>query len=91
MDVKFVFLHGNLEEEVYMCQPPRFEYKKHPEYVCKLKKALCGLKHAPRAWHKKLSESFIKIVFQMLKVDPSSLYGKKKNHCIVGFRYMLII
>ena len=60
MDVKNVFLHGNLEAEVYMCQPPGFKDKKHPEYVCKLKKALYGLKQAPRAWHRELSESLKK-------------------------------
>ena len=82
MDVKNAFLHGNLEEEVYMCQPPGFEDKNHPEYVCKLKKALYGLKQAPRAWHKELSESLKNLAFKMSKADPS-LYVKRKNDCIV--------
>ena len=71
MDVKNVFLHGNLEEEVYMCQPLGFEDKKHPEYVCKLKKALYELKQESRAWPKKLPESVKKFAFKMSKVDPS--------------------
>ena len=82
MDVKNVFLHGSLEEEVYMCQPPGFEDKKHREYVCKLKKALYGLKQSPRAWHKELSESLKKFAFKMSKDDPS-LYVKKMNECIL--------
>jgi hypothetical protein len=41
-------LHGVLEEEVYMREPPGFE-------VCRLDKALYGLKQAPRAWHARLS------------------------------------
>ena len=44
MDKKNPFLHGDLQEEVYMEQPQGYEDMKHPGYVCKLKKALYGLK-----------------------------------------------
>jgi hypothetical protein len=35
------FLHGILEGEVYMRQPPSYEDKDHSHYVCKLDKARC--------------------------------------------------
>nr|GEV23418.1 retrovirus-related Pol polyprotein from transposon TNT 1-94 [Tanacetum cinerariifolium] len=50
MDVKTVFLNGNLREEVYVSQPNGFVDPDNPNHVYKFKKALYGLKQAPRAW-----------------------------------------
>eukprot|EP00253_Pinus_taeda_P007933 PITA_07933 len=44
MDMKIAFVHGDLEEEIYMKQPEGFVVKGKKELVCKLKKSLYGLK-----------------------------------------------
>ena len=44
MDVKTAFLHGDLEQEVFLKQPPGFEDKDYPDHVCRLDKAVYGLK-----------------------------------------------
>nr|GEV28223.1 hypothetical protein [Tanacetum cinerariifolium] len=49
MDVKNVFLNGNLWEEVYVSHPDGFVDPDNPKHVYKLKKSLYGLKQAPRA------------------------------------------
>ena len=56
MDVKSMFLNGELEEEVYIEQPQGFLLSEHGDYVCRLKKALYGLKQAPRAWYVRLDK-----------------------------------
>jgi hypothetical protein len=82
MNVKNVFLHGDLQEEVYMEQPSSYVDQTHPNLVCRLKKALYGLKQAPKAWSDKIGQYLITSGFQTSNVD-FSLYVKKTNHGIV--------
>ena len=50
LDVKTAFLHGDLEEEIFMRQPDGFVDRKFPNKVCFLRKSLYGLKQSPRQW-----------------------------------------
>jgi hypothetical protein len=55
IDIQNTFLHGLLTEEVFMSQPPRFINSSFPHHVCKLPKAIYGLKQAPWLWFSRLS------------------------------------
>ena len=70
MDVKNVFLQGELEE-VYTVQPPGFKSKSHLNVVFRLKKPLYGLKQPPRAWLSKTTQFLHWIYFWMSTSDNS--------------------
>jgi len=82
MDVKKIKNHGDLQEEVYMEQPPGYVDQTRPNLVCRLKKALYGLKQTPRAWCDKIGQYLVTSGFQTSNVD-FSLYVKKTDQGIV--------
>ena len=71
MVVKNAFLHGHLNETVYMHQPMGFRDKNHPNHVCLLKKSLYGLKQVPRAWYQRFADFVATIGFSHSKSDHS--------------------
>ncbi|CAE6232436.1 unnamed protein product [Arabidopsis arenosa] len=77
MDVHNAFLHGDLEEEVYMKLPQGFSSPTETR-VCRLCKSLYGLKQAPRCWFAKLTAALLKYGFSQKKSDYS-LFVYSKN------------
>ena len=67
MDVKSAFIHGDLNEEIYMEKPPRFVTDS--SLVCWLNKLLYGLKHEPHAWYEKIDHFFISLGFKCCESD----------------------
>ncbi|GJW46334.1 putative ribonuclease H-like domain-containing protein [Tanacetum coccineum] len=79
IDVKSAFLYGKIEEEVYVCQPLRFEDPNFPDRVYKVEKALYGLHQAPRAWYETLSPYLLDNRFQRGKIDKTLFIKRDKG------------
>ena len=75
LDMKTAFLHGELEEEIYMDQPEGFIVPGKEDFVCKLKKSLYGLKQSPRKWYKRFDSFMISHGFERSQYD-SCVYIK---------------
>ena len=88
LDVQNAFLHGVLEEEVYMKQPPGFIDPDKPFHICKLDKSLYGLKQAPRAWYSRLSSKLHTLGFVPSKSDTSLFIYNKSNTVIFVLIYV---
>ncbi|XP_047331241.1 uncharacterized mitochondrial protein AtMg00810-like [Impatiens glandulifera] len=79
LDVKNFFLHGNLNETIYMYQPLGFKDPARPDHVCLLRKSLYGLKQAPRAWYQRFADFVASIGFNHSKLD-TSLFIYRHDH-----------
>jgi hypothetical protein len=88
LDVQNAFLHGYLEEEVCMEQPPAYEDSTKPGYVWKLDEALYGLKQAPRAWYSWLSAKLISLGFHASKANVSLFFYNKGDITIFVLVYV---
>ncbi|GJR93800.1 putative ribonuclease H-like domain-containing protein [Tanacetum coccineum] len=83
MDVKSAFLYGQIEEEVYVCQPLGFEDPDYPDKVYKVEKALYGLNQAPRAWYETLANYLLSNGFHRGKIDPTLFIKKQKGDILL--------
>lgn len=77
MDAKAAFLQGDLDEDIYMTQPPG--YAKGSNTFCHLKKALYGLKQAPRQWFKRIKSVLETTNFKMSCADNGVYVGYYKT------------
>ncbi|GJX04059.1 retrovirus-related pol polyprotein from transposon TNT 1-94 [Tanacetum coccineum] len=70
LDINNAFLHGFVDEEIYM-KPPEGYTKASQGQVCKLNKSLYGLKQASRQWNQELSKFLVTLGFKQSKHDYS--------------------
>ena len=87
LDIKNVFLHGDLAEEVYMEQPLGFVAQGESGLVCILRHSLYGLKQSPQVWFSRFS--LVVQEFGMIRsaVDHSVFY----HHSFTGKCIYLIV
>ena len=67
MDVESAFLNGKVKSEVHVKQSQG--YDDNSRRVCKVNKALYGLRESPRAWYECLDKYLIELVFEKSKID----------------------
>ena len=80
-------MNGNLDETVYMSQPPGFDAP-YKSLVCRLNKAIYGLKQTPRQWFDKLKTTLLQFGFCSSKVDPSLFIYQHNNHTVYILVYV---
>ncbi|CAL1392356.1 unnamed protein product [Linum trigynum] len=87
LDVNNAFLHGDLDEEVYMKMPEGFG-QPNDTRVCRLKRSLYGLKQASRNWHAKFTSSLLQLGFKQSKFDYSLFIAHKGSTFVAALIYV---
>jgi Reverse transcriptase (RNA-dependent DNA polymerase) len=87
-DVKNAFLHGELEEEIYMEMPLGYQISNTEGKVCKLRKALYGLKQSPRAWFGRFSQAMKRYGYNQSDSDHTMFYKKRSDKICILIIYV---
>lgn len=87
LDVKTAFLHGELDEEIYMAQPSGYKVAENDKLVCKLKKSLYGLKQSPRQWYKWFTQFMLGQGYTRSPYDPCVYFREVRDG---SFIYLLL-
>ncbi|GAB2293301.1 hypothetical protein Dimus_038259 [Dionaea muscipula] len=87
LDAKTVFLHGKLEEKIYMRQPEGFVIEGKEDHVCLLKKLLYSLKQSLRQWYKRFDSLMLSHGYLRSRYD-SCVYFRKLHDG--SFIYLLL-
>ena len=83
MDVKSVFLNGELDEEVYVKQPNGYVKKWRELLVMRLKKALYGLKQSPKVWYTKLDKCLRSLDFMRISQGHVVYFKRSGTSCLI--------
>ena len=82
MDITAAYLHGEIDADIYMRQPPGHVDRDHPTWLCKLNKGLYGLKQAGRLWHAVMRNCILDMGFDPCANDPCLFKQFTNNRCI---------
>jgi hypothetical protein len=88
MDVKNAFLHGDLQEEVYMQIPPGFESNYNRGRVLRLHHSLYGLKQSPRAWFDRFRQAMLKRGYRQSNADHTLFYKHANDKVAILIVYV---
>ena len=88
LDVKNAFLHGELQEEIYMQIPPGFNTVKTEGKVLKLRRSLYGLKQSPRAWFGRFRRAMIHIGYKQSNADHTLFYKRNGEKLAILIVYV---
>ncbi|XP_024313242.1 uncharacterized protein LOC106865836 isoform X1 [Brachypodium distachyon] len=88
MDVENAFLHGDLQEEVYMHIPPGFETSQTIGKVLRLHRSLYGLKQSPHAWFDRFRKAMLKRGYPQSNADHTLFYKHTEDKVAILIVYV---
>jgi hypothetical protein len=88
LDVKNAFLHGDLQEEIYMQIPPGFDTAQTEGKVLRLHRSLYGLKQSPRAWFDRFRRAILQLGYKQSNADHTMFYKRNVSRVSILIVYV---